>query len=77
MNTTESKDLEYQIIDLEDHSLSMFEMQGLELGILLTFYVIFALIAITGEAMIVFYIQRYSPKEQSINRMVLIDQVCT
>ena len=75
MNTLESKNQMFQIIDIENHSLSIFEMQGLQFGFLITFYVIFSLMVITGEAMIVFYIKTYSPKERSINRMILVDQV--
>ena len=77
MNTLESTNQMYQIIDIENHSLSVFGMQGLQFGFLLTFYVIFWLMVIAGEAMIVFYIKKYSPKEQSINKMIFVDQVCT
>ena len=76
MNTSESENQMFQIIDIENHSLSIFGMQGLQFGFLFTFYVIFSLMVITGEAMIVFYIKKYSPKERSINRMILVDQVC-
>ena len=65
----------FQIIDIENHSLSIFGMQGLQFGFLFTFYVIFSLMVITGEAMIVFYIKKYSPEERSIKRMILVDQV--
>ena len=77
MNTLESKNQMFQIIDIENHSLSIFEMQGLQFGFLITFYVISSLMVITGEAMIVFYIKKYSPKEHSINKMILVDQVRT
>ena len=77
MNTSESKNQMFQIIDIENHSLSIFGMHGLHFGFLITFYVICSLMAITGEAMIVYYIKKYSPKEQSINRMIFVDQVCT
>ena len=77
MNTSESTNQMYQIIDIENHSLSIFGMQGLQFGFLIIFYVIFSLMVITGEAMIVFYIKKYSPKERSINRMILVDQVCS
>ena len=77
MNTSESTNQMYQIIDIENHSLSRYGMQGLQFGCLITFYVIFSLMVITGEAMIVFYIKKYSPKEQSINKMILVDQVCS
>ena len=76
MNISELENLDFQIIDVENFSLSIFEIQGVQFGILMSFYVIFALITITGEAMIIYYIQKYSPKEQSINRMILVDQVC-
>ena len=76
MNTSESRNQMFEIIDIENHSLSIFGMQGLQFSFLITFYVIFSLIVITGEAMIVFYIKNYSPKERSINRMILVDQVC-
>ena len=75
MNTSESRNQMFEIIDIENHSLSIFGMQGLQFSFLITFYVIFSLIVITGEAMIVFYIKNYSPKERSINRMILVDQV--
>ena len=77
MNTSESKNLMFQIISIENHSLSIFGMQGLHFGFLITFYVICSLMVITGETMIVFYIKKYSPKDQSINRMIFVDQVCT
>ena len=77
MNTSESKNQMFQIIDIENHSLSIFGMHGFYFGFLITFYVICSLMAITGEAMIVYYIKKYSPKEQSINRMIFVDQVCT
>ena len=76
MNTSESKNQMFQIIDIENHSLSIFEINGLHFGFLITFYVTCSLIVITGEAMIVYYIKKYSPKEQSINRMILVDKVC-
>ena len=77
MNTSESENQMFQIIDIENHSLSIFGMQGLQFGFLFTFYVIFSLMVITGEAMIVFYIKTYRPKERSINKMILVDQVRT
>ena len=77
MNTSESENLMFQIINIENHSLSIFRMHGLHLVFLITFYVICSLMVITGEAMIVFYIKKYSPKDQSINRMIFVDQVCT
>ena len=76
MNISELENLDFQIIDVENFSLSIFKIQGVQFGILMSFYVIFALITITGEAMIIYYIQKYSPKEQSINKMILVDQVC-
>ena len=76
MNTSESRNQMFEIIDIENHSLSIFGVQGLQFGFLFTFYVIFSLMVITGEAMIAFYIKNYSPKERSINRMILVDQVC-
>ena len=77
MNTSESENLMFQIINIENHSLSIFRMHGLHLVFLITFYVICSLMVITGETMIVFYIKKYSPKDQSINRMIFVDQVCT
>ena len=76
MNISGSGNLDFQIIDIEDHSLSIFKVKGLQLGFIITFYVIFELITIGGESMIVLYIQKYSSKEQSINKMILVDQVC-
>ena len=76
MKTSESTNQMYHIIDIENHSLSIYGMQGLQFGFLITFYLIISLTVITGEAMIVFYIKNYSPKERSINRMILVDQVC-
>ena len=76
MNISGSGNLDFQIIDIEDHSLSIFKLKGLQLGFLITLYVIFDLITIGGESIIVFYIQKYSSKEQSINKMILIDQAC-
>ena len=77
MNTSEFKNQMFQIINVENHSLLIFRMQGLHFVFLITFFVICSLMVITGEAMIVFYIKKYSPKEQSINKMIFVDQVCT
>ena len=75
MNISVAESLEFQTNQLEDHSLSIFKMHGLKLYISSTFMFISTLIAITGEAMIVYYIQKYSPKEHSINKMISVDQV--
>ena len=75
MNISVAESLEFQTNQLEDHSLSIFKMHGLKLYISSTFMFISTLIAITGEAMIIYYIQKYSPKEHSINKMISVDQV--
>ena len=75
MNISGAESLEFQINQLEDHSLSILKLHGLKLYISSTFMVISTLIAITGEAIIIYYIQKYSPKEHSINKMISVDQV--
>ena len=76
MNASTIEDFDILVYDLEDHSFLIFEMQGAKLYLLIFYITIFSLITITGEAIIIFYIQKYSPKERSINTLILVDQVC-
>ena len=75
-NISRSEDLSFQINDIEDYSISIFKLQGLKLYILISFLAMMAFLGIIGKSMIVYYIQKYSPKEQSINKLILVDQVC-
>ena len=47
----------------------------MKLNILISLIVANALVGIFGEAMIIFYIKKYSPEGRPINKLILVDQV--
>ena len=70
-------DQEFEIINLEDHLVPIYRLQWWELYLLICYYAICAIVVISGQLMIIFFIQRYAPKKRPINTMILVDQVCT
>ena len=65
----------YEIIDIDDQSLSIFKWKDWELNLLLISLTISEMICISGQAMIIIYIQRYAKKDRPINTMIWVDQV--
>ena len=65
----------FEITNIQDEPLFVYELELWKLCLLISFYVIFALVANCGGLMIVWYIKGYAPKNRPINRMILIDQV--
>ena len=68
-------DEQYQIIETEDHNLSIYKLEKWQSNILVSFLCVCLVIDIVGKGMIIFYIGNYAPKERPINRMILVDQV--
>ena len=71
------KDQEFEAINVDDHLVPIYRLQWWELYLFICYYVICAIIVISGQLMIIFFIKRYAPKERPINRMILVDQVRT
>ena len=67
---------EFQISNIEDHAVPIFKLKYWQLDLLICYYSICAIIAIVGEALVIFYIMQHAPKDRPLNRMILIDQVC-
>ena len=65
---------EFQIYNIEDHASPIFKLQYWQFVSLICYYSVCAIIAIFGEALIIFYIARHAPKNRPLNRMILIDQ---
>ena len=65
----------FKITNIQDETLFVYKLGLWKLCLLISFYVVFALVANCGRLMIVWYIKRYAPKNRPINRMILIDQV--
>ena len=68
-------DEEYQIIEIEDHSIGIFRWQEWKFNLFIFFIVLCAVITIGGQAVIVYYIGRKAPKKRPINTMIIFDQV--
>ena len=66
---------EFQISNIEDHAVPIFKLKYWQLDLLICYYSICAIIAIVGEALVIFYIMQHAPKDRPLNRMILIDQV--
>ena len=66
---------EFHIYNIEDHASPIFKLQYWQFVCLICSYSVCAIIAIFGEALIIFYIARHAPKKRPLNRMILIDQV--
>ena len=71
------KDQKFETINVDNHLVPIYRLQWWELYLLICYYVICAIIVISGQLMIIFFIKRYAPKERPINRMILVDQVRT
>ena len=75
MNSSVFDELDNQIIEIHDHSLSLLNWPGWQLSLYLLFLAICSVIAIGGRTMIIYYLLRHAPKERPINKMILVDQV--
>ena len=65
----------YQVIKVDDQSLSIFKWKSLEQILLVFCLTVTGLICISGQSMIIHYIHKYSKKERPYNKLILIDQV--
>ena len=65
----------YQVIKVHDQSLSLFKWKALELNLLVLCLTILGLVCITGQGMIIHYIQNYAKKGRPFNKLILMDQV--
>ena len=58
---------EFQIYNIEDHAVPIFKLQYWQFVCLICYYSVCAIIAIFGEALIIFYIARHAPKNRPLN----------
>ena len=65
----------FEITNIQEEILFFYKLELWKLCLYISFYVVTALVATFGGLMIVWYIKGYAPKNRSINRMILIDQV--
>ena len=77
MNVSRVENNDFQIVNIENHSLTTLTWQGMKLNILIGIIIVNALVGIFGEATIIFYIKKYSPEGRPINKLILVDQVST
>ena len=77
MNVSRVENYDFQIVNIENHSLTNLTWQGMKLYVLIGIIVFNALVGIFGEATIIFYIKKYSPEGRPINKLILVDQVST
>ena len=77
MNVSRVENYDFQIVNIENHSLTTLTWQGMKLYVLVGIIVFNALVGILGEATIIFYIKKYSPEGRPINKLILVDQVST
>ena len=77
MNVSRVENYDFQIVNIENHSLTTLTWQGMKLYVLIGIIVFNALVGIFGEATIIFYIKKYSPEGRPINKLILVDQVST
>ena len=70
-------EMEYEIIDITDHSLIIYRLESWQSGLLIISLASCGLVSIGGTLMIINYIKRFAPKDRPINTMVLVDQVST
>ena len=66
----------FRFEDERDNSVSVHNLEFWKWSLLISFHIIFAMMANTGQVMIICYIRWYAPKQRAINRMILVDQVC-
>ena len=64
-----------QIDQLENYSLPMFQWPEWKSKFVVLFSTISIVFSLCGKGMIVYYIKTYAPKDRSMNKMFLIDQV--
>ena len=67
----------FKIEDREDNTIPVYKLEFWKLCLLISFHIIFAMMANTGQVMIIWYIRWYAPKQRPINRMILVDMVCS
>ena len=65
----------FNIINVEDQTVAIFNWEWWKICLLLGLYLISASVALSGQIMIIIYIIKYAPKERPINEMILVDQV--
>ena len=65
----------FNIINVEDQTVAIFNWEWWKVCILLGLYLISASVALCGQVMIIIYIVKYAPKGRPINEMILVDQV--
>ena len=65
----------FNVINVEDQTVAIFNWEWWKICILLGLYLINASVALCGQVMIIIYIVNYAPKGRPINEMILVDQV--
>ena len=65
----------FNIINVEDQTVAIFNWEWWKICLLLGLYLISASVALSGQIMIIIYIMKYAPKGRPINEMILVDQV--
>ena len=67
----------FEFEDEGDNSVSVYNLEFWKWCLLISFHIIFATLANIGQVMIIWYIRWYAPKQRPINRMILVDMVCS
>ena len=65
----------FNVINVEDQSVAIFNWEWWKICILLGLYLICVSVTLCGVVMIIIYIVKYAPKGRPINEMILVDQV--
>ena len=65
----------FNIINVEDQTVAIFNWEWWKICLLLGLYLISVSVALFGQVMIIIYIAKYAPKGRPINEMILVDQV--
>ena len=65
----------FNIINVEDQTVAIFNWEWWKICLLLGLYLISASVALCGQVMIIIYIMKYAPKGRPINELILVDQV--
>ena len=65
----------YQVIKVDDQSLSVFKLTTLELILLVLCLTASGLISLGGKGFIIHYIHKYAKKGRPFNKLILVDQV--
>ena len=66
-----------QTLKSEEQILPLFTLKDLKSNLFTFLIGICIFLAIVGQGMIIYYIQKHAPKNRPINKMFLIDQVCS